>query len=126
MYLGRVVEHGLADRIFEAPRHPYTQALLSAVPLPDPARQRLRSPIILSGDLPSPLDPPAGCRFHTRCPIAIDTCAQVEPVLEDPAGGQHRARCHLVGPAGEPAHIPGADASALEPPDSTRPAAEPA
>ena len=102
MYLGQVVEQGPSDRIFGSPRHPYTQALLSAVPVPDPARQRLRAPIILSGDPPSPLDPPSGCRFHTRCPIAIERCRQDEPALTDPAGGEHLSRCHLVGPNGEP------------------------
>jgi oligopeptide/dipeptide ABC transporter ATP-binding protein len=101
MYLGQVVEHATSDEVFRAPRHPYTQALLSAVPLPDPRRQREREPLILVGDPPSPLDPPSGCRFHGRCPIAIDLCRDVEPELRDPVDGGHLARCHLVGPEGQ-------------------------
>ena len=101
MYLGEIVEEGTREEIFARPRHPYTQALLSAVLVPDPVVQRTRSQILLPGDPPSPLDPPAGCRFHTRCPIAIDRCAVEPPVLVDPKGGMHRSRCHLVGPNGE-------------------------
>jgi oligopeptide/dipeptide ABC transporter ATP-binding protein len=105
MYLGEIVEEGTREEIFGQPRHPYTQALLSAVLVPDPAVQRLREQIILPGDPPSPLDPPTGCRFHTRCPIAIDRCTVEWPELLDPAGGTHRSRCHLVGPNGEPPRI---------------------
>ncbi len=101
MYLGQVVEEGSREEIFARPRHPYTQALLSAVLVPDPAVQRTRTQILLPGDPPSPIDPPSGCRFHTRCPIAIDRCRVEEPHLVDPAGGTHRSRCHLVGPNGE-------------------------
>ncbi len=95
MYLGKIVE--VADRrsLFASPRHPYTRCLLSAVPVPDPTAKRDR--IILSGDVPSPINPPSGCRFHTRCPYVFDRCRVEEPVLREmPEGGpgQHAA-CHL-------------------------------
>jgi oligopeptide/dipeptide ABC transporter ATP-binding protein len=80
--------------IFGAPRHPYTEALLSAVPVPDPAR-RGRSRIILSGDLPSPVNRPRGCHFHTRCPRAVARCREEEPVLREVAPG-HVAACHFA------------------------------
>ncbi len=105
MYLGEIVEEGTREEIFRQPRHPYTQALLSAVLIADPAVQHARTQIILPGDPPSPLDPPPGCRFHTRCPIAIDRCKVEPPPLVDPAGGTHRASCHLVGPNGEAPRI---------------------
>ncbi|GAC1339642.1 MAG: ATP-binding cassette domain-containing protein [Acetobacteraceae bacterium] len=95
MYLGKIVE--IADRrtLFASPRHPYTRALLSAVPVPDPLAKRDR--IILRGDVPSPINPPTGCRFHTRCPYVFDRCRTEEPVLREmPAGGPgQRAACHL-------------------------------
>jgi peptide/nickel transport system ATP-binding protein len=92
MYLGKIVE--LADRaaLFARPHHPYTRALLSAVPIPDPTMRRQR--IILKGDVPSPLNPPAGCRFHTRCPFAFDRCRKEEPLLRPVGDGQISA-CHL-------------------------------
>ena len=92
MYLGRIVEIADKRSLFAMPQHPYTVALLSAVPVPDPkiARQR----IILSGDVPSPLNPPPGCRFHTRCPLAIDRCKVEVPVMKEVAPG-HFAACHL-------------------------------
>jgi peptide/nickel transport system ATP-binding protein len=92
MYLGKIVE--IADRttLFAAPRHPYTRALLSAVPVPDPAAGRAR--MVLGGDVPSPINPPSGCRFHTRCPYAFDRCRTEEPVLTPRASGQEAA-CHL-------------------------------
>ena len=92
MYLGKIVE--IADRrtLFANPRHPYTRALLSAVPVPDPTAKRDR--IILTGDVPSPINPPSGCRFHTRCPYVFDRCRVEEPVLRDMSAGQ-KAACHL-------------------------------
>ena len=92
MYLGKIVEMAPRHQIFAAPRHPYTKALLSAVPVPDPAARR--SPIILKGDVPSPINPPSGCRFHTRCPFVFDRCRTEEPELRQTAEGQWAA-CHL-------------------------------
>lgn len=101
MYLGRIAEIASRDELFARPRHPYTQALLSAVLTPDPAKQVQRRRIVLEGDIPSPLDPPSGCAFHTRCPVAIPRCALELPPLTDHAHDGHLAACHLVGPRGE-------------------------
>jgi peptide/nickel transport system ATP-binding protein len=92
MYLGRIVEVAERTRLFGRPRHPYTEALLSAVPVPDPTASRER--VVLQGDVPSPIRPPPGCRFHTRCPYAHDRCRTEEPALRDVGGGQIAA-CHL-------------------------------
>jgi oligopeptide/dipeptide ABC transporter ATP-binding protein len=94
MYLGRIVELASRDVLFARPLHPYTEALLSAIPLPDPRRQRGRAQIILRGELPRPTDPPAGCPFHTRCPLATDVCRRTAPRLEEKTRGQLVA-CHL-------------------------------
>jgi oligopeptide/dipeptide ABC transporter ATP-binding protein len=92
MYLGRIVELAPTRAVFAHPQHPYTEALLSAVPVPDPTVQRKR--IILAGDVPSPIDLPSGCRFHTRCPYAFDRCRVEEPALKEVLPG-HFAACHL-------------------------------
>lgn len=86
MYLGKIVEFADKEELFASPRHPYTKALLSAVPIPDP-KLRNRERIILKGDLPSPSNPPAGCRFHTRCPVATERCRQADPPLVRTSGG---------------------------------------
>lgn len=93
MYLGKLVEVGTSAQICLAPKHPYTQALLSAVPIPDPASKKQR--VILRGDVPTPINPPSGCRFHTRCPIAVDRCKVEEPQLREVEEGRD-VSCHLV------------------------------
>jgi len=93
MYLGKLVEVGTSAQICLAPKHPYTQALLSAVPVPDPAAKKRR--IVLRGEVPTPINPPSGCRFHTRCPIAVERCKTEEPPLRQIADGRD-VSCHLV------------------------------
>jgi oligopeptide transport system ATP-binding protein len=96
MYLGKIVELAERREVYHHPLHPYTRALLSAVPIPDPRVEVGRERVILKGDVPNPQAPPSGCRFHTRCPIAIETCSQVDPEFIE-HGPRHWAACHLAG-----------------------------
>ncbi|MBO4208379.1 ABC transporter ATP-binding protein [Micromonospora echinofusca] len=96
MYLGKIAEIGTEDEIYERPTHPYTQALLSAVPVPDPKVREQKAIIRLTGDVPSPVDPPSGCRFRTRCWKAQDVCATEPPVLEIRPGSDHPSACHFA------------------------------
>jgi len=102
MYLGRIVELATRETLFSHALHPYTQALLSAIPVPDPARETQRERIVLQGDLPSPENPPSGCRFHTRCPIATERCRVEDPPLRDlgTASEPHTVACHYAGETG--------------------------
>ncbi|GFG52979.1 peptide ABC transporter ATP-binding protein [Mycolicibacterium agri] len=93
MYLGKIVENSGADELYDKPIHPYSNALLSAVPIPDPKANAARDRLVLEGDVPSPIDPPSGCRFHTRCPWATDVCTSDEPELLDHRP-DHLAACH--------------------------------
>jgi oligopeptide transport system ATP-binding protein len=94
MYLGKIVELADRDELYENPLHPYTKALLSAVPIPDPVVEKKRERIILTGDVPSPINPPSGCHFHTRCPYVMDVCREDEPAFADQGAG-HFVACHL-------------------------------
>ncbi len=95
MYLGKMAEITDSDELYDNPLHPYTQALLSAVPIPDPVVDRQRKRILLTGDVPSPLNPPSGCNFHPRCHMAIDSCKEQVPELRN-LGGEHWVACHRV------------------------------
>jgi len=95
MYLGKLVEVASRDALYRTPRHPYTRALLSAVPEPDPQREATRERIILQGDVPSPANPPAGCNFSTRCPIAVERCGRETPSWRKIEDG-HFVACHMV------------------------------
>jgi peptide/nickel transport system ATP-binding protein len=101
MYLGKIVEIGEVNNVFEHPTHPYTQALLSAIPIADPEKERTRKRILLTGDLPSPADPPSGCKFRTRCqkfptltPEQQTACIDVVPDLYDLGRADHNSACH--------------------------------
>ena len=94
MYLGKMVEMTFSDELYKNPLHPYTQALLSAIPIPDPDIAKQSHRILLTGDVPSPIDPPSGCRFRTRCPKAMDICKEAEPQMKELAPG-HFCACHL-------------------------------
>lgn len=125
MYLGEIVEIGGAGNVTDAPKHPYTQALLSAVTVPDPDAQRSRKRIVLAGDIPNPADPPSGCRFHTRCPHVMDMCRTENPLpFIAPDGTSVRCHLHTAGPrlAGRPVAdlgMPAVQANAPSPSQST-------
>ena len=94
MYLGQLVEMSEADEIYKNPLHPYTKGLLGSVPIANPKLARQKEKSSIEGDIPSPINPPSGCRFHTRCPYAAPECSQVKPELVD-VGGGHKVACHL-------------------------------
>jgi oligopeptide/dipeptide ABC transporter ATP-binding protein len=107
MYLGKIVEVSPAEELYDKPIHPYTAGLLGAIPIPDPRENRARTRVVVQGEPPSPIDPPSGCRFHTRCPHATDLCRAVEPPLTRYPGG-HLAACH------HPRNVDAADLAAAE------------
>ncbi len=113
MYLGKVMELSPAKELYTKPIHPYTHALLAAIPIPDPVENRARQRTVVGGEPPNPINPPSGCRFHTRCPRATDVCSEVEPPLAEYPGG-HLAACHHPLSVSD-ADIAGATRSPLSP-----------
>jgi oligopeptide transport system ATP-binding protein len=111
MYLGVLVETAERFELFATPRHPYTQALLSAAPIPDPPAQRQRRRVVLTGDIPSPVAPPPGCRFHTRCPVAVERCRVEVPPLRQVGGDGALVACHLVDDDGTAPSLTGTGAA---------------
>jgi oligopeptide transport system ATP-binding protein len=95
MYLGKMVELAESNELYKRPLHPYTQALLSSIPIPDPDQSEAKERIVLEGEIPSPINPPSGCRFRNRCKYATAKCAEQEPELKD-LGGGHKVACHLL------------------------------
>jgi peptide/nickel transport system ATP-binding protein len=112
MYLGKIVELGTGDDIYKRPAHPYTQALIKTIPVPDPAIEKSKTEVGIRGELPSPIDPPSGCRFRTRCPLAQAICAEVEPPLRR-FGPSHEAACHFPLQTPEPDQADVASASSV-------------
>jgi oligopeptide transport system ATP-binding protein len=110
MYLGKIVERASREELFRNPQMPYTQSLLTAAPVPDPVVQRSRTRIVLGGDIPSPLDPPSGCPFHTRCPVAVERCRVEVPPLAGVTSPEHLVACHLVDPDTGAPDVPAAAA----------------
>jgi len=95
MYLGRIVELTTSEELYENPLHPYTKALLSAIPIPDPKTEKTRTRIVLKGEVPSPVHPPSGCHFHPRCNLATEECSKIRPTLHD-VGGGHMVACTRI------------------------------
>ncbi len=112
MYLGKVMEVSPSEELYAKPIHPYTSALLSAIPIPDPEENRARTREVVTGEPPNPINPPSGCRFHTRCPRATDVCSQVEPQLTEYANG-HLAACH------HPQHVDASEITAAKRSDAS-------
>ena len=108
MYLGKLVEEGPAAQVYSSPLHPYTRALIDAVPVPDPHIERTKTRTPLTGEIPSAVDPPSGCRFRTRCPLAQEVCSQQEPPLLQVLPRDHRVACHFpLAPAAPTPVTPG-------------------
>ena len=114
MYLGKIVELGTGDDIYRRPAHPYTEALIKTIPVPDPTVEKAKTDVGIRGELPSPIDPPSGCRFRTRCPLAQEICAQVEPPMRR-FGPSHQAACHFPLQTPEPEGAPAGSSGAASP-----------